>query len=256
MTVLSGFDATAPTFERYRSLPGGVAQAIRSAVLASVATPSPARVLDLGSGTGRIGKAFVEAGDAYTGVDFSLAMLREFADRDGARCLVQAEGGRLPFGGSIFDAVMLMHVLSGAPDRQRLLTEAVRVLRAGGGIIVGQTVADPQGIDAQMRDQLAAILSGMGIEQQSHRRGRMDSLDWLHSAAVRSSRVVAASWTQDRTAGDFLLRKRTGHRFAALPESVQDEAIALMTSWAVSTFGPLDLVVPESYVFELNVFTF
>ena len=44
-----------------------------------------ARLLDLGAGTGRIGRPFVAAGDDYVGVDLSLGMLREFARRAGAR---------------------------------------------------------------------------------------------------------------------------------------------------------------------------
>jgi predicted TPR repeat methyltransferase len=63
--MLPNFDAVAPTFERYRALPRGVPESIRSAILQATRKQPSARVLDLGAGTGRIGKAFVAANDFY-----------------------------------------------------------------------------------------------------------------------------------------------------------------------------------------------
>jgi predicted TPR repeat methyltransferase len=53
-------------------------RAVRAAVLAALATPAP-RLLELGAGTGRFGRPFVAAGDAYVGIDLSFGMLQEFA---------------------------------------------------------------------------------------------------------------------------------------------------------------------------------
>ena len=104
-------------FERDRSLPSGVPEAVRSAIWQAVRVPAPARVLDLGAGTGRFGKAFVAAGDLYAGVDMSFAMLREFraACKDGF--LAQADGRQLPFCNDAFDVVS---VNAGAERRWRL----------------------------------------------------------------------------------------------------------------------------------------
>ena len=93
---MRAFDAAAPSFERYRALPDGVAGGDPRGgprVRRRVAAP---RLLDLGAGTGRIGRPFVAAGDDYVGVDLSLGMLREFAQRAERRGrrprLVQADG--------------------------------------------------------------------------------------------------------------------------------------------------------------------
>ena len=151
------FDISAPTFDRYRGLPPRVPEAIRSAILTSIAALPRPCVLDLGAGTGRIGKAFVDAGDAYIGVNLSLGMLREFAVQTGAmggkvRCLAQADGAQLPFRDAAFDVVLLIQVLSGARRWRRLLDEARRVLKAGGSIVVGRVVAPMAGIDAQAQE--------------------------------------------------------------------------------------------------------
>ena len=105
------FDITAPTFERHRALPDGVPETIRRAILCSVGAKSP-RLLDVGAGTGRIGAAFVAAGDDYVGVDLSFAMLCAFAQCGAAR-LLEADGARLPFADASFDAVMLIQVFGG-----------------------------------------------------------------------------------------------------------------------------------------------
>src|ERR1041384_8577457 len=108
------FDAAAPTFERYRSFPPGVPEAIREGVWNAAGASHDARVLDLGAGTGRIGRAFQAAGDFYVGLDSSLEMLREFHQRQREARLVHADGASLPFRDGTFDLVMLMQVLSGA----------------------------------------------------------------------------------------------------------------------------------------------
>src|SRR5215470_4333227 len=101
----AGYDAAAAAFDRHRALPDQVPAAIRAAVLAAVGIPSPC-LLDLGAGTGRIGRAFVAAGDDYVGVDLSLGMLREFARYAAPPPLAQADGEHLPFGDATFDAVL------------------------------------------------------------------------------------------------------------------------------------------------------
>src|SRR5262252_6260877 len=168
--MASIFDRNAAKFEIYRSLPGGVPEAIRKAVWALTGARSSGRVLDLGAGSGRIGGAFVEAGDLYVGVDFSLPMLNEFRARNSAALLVHADGGRLPFPDGSFELVLLMQVLSGTDNWRDLLGETVRVLAPGGFVVVGHTVTPPAGVDAQMKNQLAQILEEMGVAPHASKK--------------------------------------------------------------------------------------
>src|SRR6516162_3244733 len=103
--LTAAFDAAAGTFERWRPLPSDVPTAIRSAIWATMQVPAPTCVLDLGAGTGRIGRVFVAAGDLYVGVDASLAMLRKFLESSQGGFLLQADGRRLPFRNHAFDVV-------------------------------------------------------------------------------------------------------------------------------------------------------
>src|SRR5436190_17076189 len=108
MGLGSAYDSVASSFDPHRSLPGGVAKAVREAVLAALRFANEPRLLDLGAGTGRFGRTFACANDDYCGLDLSFGMLREFrrqAERQEG-CfprLVQADGEHLPFSDATFD---------------------------------------------------------------------------------------------------------------------------------------------------------
>jgi len=254
------FDAVAPTFDRYRALPDGVPDAIRSAVLAAIAATSRPRLLDLGAGTGRIGWPFVLANDDYVGVDLSLGMLREFVGRAASRHghrprLVQSDGQLLPFRDGTFDAILLIQVFAGLTDWRRFVAEAKRVLRAAGTVCVGRSVAPEDGLDARMKRRAKAILEEMGVHLD-RMNAREDALRCLEAGSRSRARIVAATWTAARTPRRFLDRHRTGARFSALAEPVRDEALRRLEAWAVAAFGTLDAVVAEPSAFELQVFKF
>jgi len=256
---MSAYDDLAPSFDRDRAFPNGVAETIRAAILAAISADRPG-LLDLGAGTGRIGWPFVAAGDDYVGVDLSLGMLREFMRRMGQRNghaprLVQADGEHLPFPDATFDAVMLMQVFGGMRGWRRLLAEARRVLRASGVLVIGRSVAPADGVDARMKQHLASLLDQMGV-QVDQTNARDDVQRWLESNASGGKRMVAAAWNAERTAHGFLDRHRTGARFSALPAPVKDEALRMLAAWAAERLGPLDTVFSERHEFELRVFKF
>jgi ubiquinone/menaquinone biosynthesis C-methylase UbiE len=254
--MTSTFDLSAGSFEHHRSLPAEAPTAIRSAIWAATRIPTPACVLDLGAGTGRIGRAFVAAGDFYAGVDTSLAMLREFSASSGNGFLALADGRRLPFKNSAFDVVLLMHVLSGVGDWQSVLHEARRVLRAGGCLAVGHTVSSESGVDAQLNRRLRTILEEMGVAWHQPRESRRQALAWLESSARRHVHSVAATWNVNTTAREFLERRRTGARFADLPSGIQTQALEKLRNWAETTFGSFDAAHAETRTFELDIFEF
>ncbi len=250
----SAFDAVASNFERFRALPAGVPEAIRSAIWAAVQVPSPARVLDLGAGTGRFGRAFVAAGDYYTGVDMSLAMLREFQSSSHDAFLAQADGRQLPFRDGVFDVVLLMHVLSGSADWRPMLEEVRRVCHSGGVVVVGRTEGPESGINAQLKHRLKNILEGIGVSWYRSQRAHREALGHLESFTTRHIHAQAAFWNVSATAQDFFLRHRSGARFAALPIAIQEEALQKLKAWVERTFGSMDRGFDEPRSFELDIF--
>ncbi len=103
----------------------------------------PAKVLDVGTGTGVLARAAVDRwpGARVTGLDGSRAML-EVAAGEASRSLPAealerlewrtglAEG--LPFGDRTFELVVSSFVYQLVPDRRAALREAFRVIRPGG----------------------------------------------------------------------------------------------------------------------------
>jgi ubiquinone/menaquinone biosynthesis C-methylase UbiE len=250
---MSVYDVVAPNFDSFRVLPTGVPEAIRAAVLRASALPHP-RLLDIGAGSGRIGRLFVAAGDDYVGIDLSIGMLREFARRTAAR-LAQADGQQLPFRDATFDTVMLIQVFGGLRGWKTFIAEARRVLRPAGTLIVGRTNMPADGIDTRMKQRLAVILRELGIEQD-RANAREDIVQSLESSAHSRESATAAAWTTNRTPRGFIERHGSGGRFSALPAHIKARALRDLGAWAAETFGSLDKPFSEQHAFQLQIFKF
>jgi len=248
---MNAYDRMGPDFERLRTLPDDVPAAIRDAILSATRSLRP-RILDLGAGSGRIGRFFVQAGDDYTGADLSFGMLRTFAGHTPSPRLTQADGARLPFPDATFDAVLLIQVLSGASGWRPLLADAIRVLRPTGTLTVGHIAAPADGIDAQMKSRLAAILDGMDIHPYRD-KPRDAALSWLAQIMPDPTVLTPAAWSANRTPAAFLERHRGGARFSVLDESVKHEAMHRLAAWAAERFGSLDTAWPEQHRLELII---
>jgi SAM-dependent methyltransferase len=258
---MSPFDAVAPYFDRHRALPDGVAETARAAILGALASRrddaagARPRLLDLGAGSGRVGWPFAAAGDAYVGVDISYGMLQVFAARcDGGRraLLVRADGCALPFANGIFDAVLLVQVLGGLRDWRRLVNEGRRALRPDGALILGRTVTPADGVDARMRQHLAALL-GTRPERQNTRE---DAERYLAAIASTTSRLAAASWRAERSPRMFIDRHAGGARFSRLPQAAREDALRALAGWAQTQFSDLDATFRETHRFEMRLFRF
>jgi len=253
--LLNAYDVVAPSFDRHRRLPDGVPETIRAAILKSLKASRP-RLLDLGAGSGRIGAAFIAAGNDYIGVDLSAGMLHEFTRRERAARLVQANGEQLPFRDAAFDAVLLIQVFGGLSGWRKVIAETRRVLRPRGAIVVGRTQMPPDGIDAHMKAQLDTILAACGDRGEHRTNARADVVAWLAAHATSRDTVTAAAWSATRTPRGFMDRHGGGARFAQLPQSIRDRVMRQLGDWAVATFGSLTREFAEPHSFELQVFRF
>jgi SAM-dependent methyltransferase len=132
-----------------------VRQAWRDLLLSHLPKP-PARIADLGCGTGTLSVLLAEAGYQVDGLDFSPRMVelaeRKAQDVAGVR-FVQGDAFDPPFDEASYDVVLCRHVLWAMPDPAvalsrwvRLLTEAGRLLLVegrwsnGAGLSAEQTV--------------------------------------------------------------------------------------------------------------------
>lgn len=111
--------------------------AARRASLAALPRDGHATVLMNGVGTG-LDFPFLPRCHRYVGLDLTRAMLRRCARRADGRefVLVQGDSLALPFRDASFDHAVLHLILAVVPDAARALSETVRVVRAGGSILV------------------------------------------------------------------------------------------------------------------------
>jgi len=112
------------------------AWARRRSLLLGEARPGE-RVLDLGCGAGRFLGALRAAGADPVGVELAEGAL-ERARRNvpGAELHLLAPGGELPLEDASVDLVWCSEVLEHVPDTAGLLSEARRVLRTGGRLLL------------------------------------------------------------------------------------------------------------------------
>lgn len=99
-----------------------------------------ARILDVGSGVGRLMLRLQRRGCETVGADILrrdlLSAQRRVAGTGPLSTLVQADGGRLPFDNASFDFVACTETLEHAADAGLMLRELARVLRPGGRLVV------------------------------------------------------------------------------------------------------------------------
>ena len=140
------FDAHAAEWDFMRALEGpesAVEAAIQAAARADGAggAGEVGRLLDIGTGTGRIIELLGAEAVSATGVDRSPEMLRlaraKLAAGDTASAEVrQADMRALPFEAQSFDTVTLHHVLHFADDPAATIEESARMVAPGGKLLV------------------------------------------------------------------------------------------------------------------------
>jgi SAM-dependent methyltransferase len=157
------FDAVAARYDRAYA-PPALESGRRMRKILGELPPAPARILDLGVGTGRELSALLDAGHRPTGLDVSQAMLARCARRARPVPLVHADFriAPLPFDDCAFDAAVALHgTLAHADDNasiNRLARELARVVRAAGRFIaevpsiawLDEAVAVPAGSDRRV----------------------------------------------------------------------------------------------------------
>jgi SAM-dependent methyltransferase len=152
-----------------------------------VVTREGGRVLELGSGTGRLLLPLARAGVAVTGIDLSAPMLARARDRarrmrrDRRPAIVRGDVRHLPFRPATFDVVLapygMLQSLVADRDLSAALGAAARVLRKGGllGVDLVPDLArwDEYGREERMRGEApdGSRLTLFESVRQDRRRG-------------------------------------------------------------------------------------
>ncbi len=105
----------------------------------------------------------VERGLHVDGVDLSAPMLaaRSRRRRQRAVGLTVADATQLPFRGGSFDGAFMRHVLHLVPDWRQVLSEAVRVVRPGGKLVM--SITDYTGLYREIQGRFLLEAGGLPL---------------------------------------------------------------------------------------------
>lgn len=241
-TAWRSYDAVADAYARVSAV---CHQQLARDLVAAVAPPFGARVLDLGAGSGIAAAAALDA----TGVDGHVVALDPSASlvaHARARHIHPVAGAApgLPFAHRAFDVVVASLVLGHFDDYRPALTDLVRVLRPGGrlGITTWGRLDDAPPIDDADERAAHALwddVVGRHVDLDDVDAAATDALPWeewfadparlriaLAEAGLRVVEQFGRAYRYPLAHADWLQRVGTGARARYVRATLGDDAFA------------------------------
>jgi ubiquinone/menaquinone biosynthesis C-methylase UbiE len=258
MTNSRSFDRAANIYDQTRLLPEPSAKAGIPAIIDAVG--ATARVLEAGSGTGRISIPLLERGLDLIGCDLSSKMLRRFQDKLPSARIVQAEASQLPFPTGQFNAVLTVHVMHLIPAWRDVLREFRRVLAPGGTYLyvsTGVPVGDSVG--GKIRQFWRGWMKANGVDAgHPGARERADLLQELRALGADLSEIEAIRFTESFNLREELerFRSRVYSETWDLPDDLFDVSMEELRAWVTAEFRTLDQEIKDEVRFLIDVARF
>jgi SAM-dependent methyltransferase len=132
------WDGEATTFDEPadHGLRDPAVRAVWRGLLLDLLPPAPARVADLGCGTGTLSALLSDEGYDVTGVDFSPEMIARARRKAPSVEFVEADASAPPLEPASYDVVLSRHVLWAMPDPAAALARWVGLLRDDGRLVL------------------------------------------------------------------------------------------------------------------------
>jgi ubiquinone/menaquinone biosynthesis C-methylase UbiE len=249
------FDQAAGYYDQTRLLPEAISRQGVQAILDLSGTA--ARILDVGTGTGRVSIPLLESGADLVGCDLSIPMLRRLHGKFRAARILQADASRLPFPTGYFDAVLTVHVVHLIAPWQEALSEFLRMLRPGGVYLNVRTYEHAGfSVREQMRNFWREWVEAHGspIHQPGVRDQQM-FLDELKVMGAELSEVEVVRYSLSYTIREEMQRLRARVYSAAwqVPDEVYEASMQELQSWVDREYGDLDLMREDEVRFVIDV---
>jgi SAM-dependent methyltransferase len=264
------FDKAADCYDATRGFPPGVGERVGD-LFASAINQRNARVLDVGTGTGRIALPLLRRGFRLTGVDLSIPMMRKLQEKLAAEpenaarlTLVRGDATRLPFGEATFDAVITVHMLHLIPDWKSALDEMRRALRPSGVLLHGRGrgqhgAAVSRSPWVEVRTRWREIVSEMGY-RVGYVGAESDEkvLDALRAEAREVEELPPLTWISTDSYGrafQFVAARYFSDTWR-VPDEIFTESIRRLGAWLAQAHPHMDQQYETEEGFNLCVVRF
>jgi len=258
MTDSISFDRAAEFYDQTRLLFEPIAKDGIQAILSI--TGLKARVLDVGTGTGRISVPLLERGLDLICCDLSAKMLMRLQEKSPAAPIAQADASLLPFSTNHFYFVMTVHVMHLIAPWREALQEFRRVLVPGGTYLNVKTW-DPTGVSIRgaIRNFWRRWLEGKGLNPRLP--GVQNDEEFqaeLQSLGAKLSEVEVIRYPLKFTLREELDRfaSRTYSDSWEIPDAIFEASIAALRKWVDEEYGDLDQERADEVRFAIDVARF
>lgn len=247
------FDEQAPEFERRVGLDAPAGRAVAQTIHDGFRLREGDVVLEIGAGTGTIGRHFAELPIRYVGLDLSGSMLAAFRQSvqqaAGRLLLVRADADRpWPIGDGAIGVVFASraaHLL----ETDRFVRELMRTCRSGGYLAVGRVARERDSIKHRLRHRKRAVLAELGLQAPGGGGGGGggDKTDRLMARSVAAGATpiatkTVAHWTSHTTPGEVIGEWEARSDFGGFLLDAERRAAVFhdLRAWAHKEFGSLD----------------
>ncbi len=251
------FDRAADYYDQTRELPEPIATHGIPAVLQHLAPHG--RILDVGTGTGRISVPLLRLGADVTGIDLSLNMMGRLRQKYPAAPVAQADAARLPFADRQFDAVLTTHVMHLIGPWREALREYRRVLKPGGVYIDSVQWHAVSSQLTRIRDHWRALVEAQGAQWRRPGVQTHPELDAeLQRVGGQVEAVEVLRYSATATPRERLdqIHSRVCSDAWDVPDEVFEATFKELTTWCQQEIGPLDKPITEERRFTLRIARF
>lgn len=241
------FDEQATTYEARAGIPLDIGRAVAAHLTEGL--PPFAAVIDVGAGTGTIGRHLVSADLRYFGLDVSRPMLAEFSRNlpillaDAAAPVLLPADADLPWPLPDHFANLILfsrslHLLKS----ERIFDEVLRIAAPGCRVLVGK-VRRAQGCPReQLKRRMQELLRNRNLPGKS---GEGAKRVFLEALAHRGARPVSAwasvTWSTNEAPNDALRswRGKSGLGGRVIADEIKHKLLDELEGWAQARFGDL-----------------
>lgn len=258
MNTSRSFDRAADSYDKTRPLVDVTAEVgVRSLLDAA---GERARILEVGTGTGRISIPMLERGADLIGCDLSAKMLARQREKYPAARLVQSDAAFLPFPSDHFDCILVVHVMHLIGPWRQALREFKRLLKTGGVFLNVSTYSTVgESTRVQMRDHWRSWVASQGVDTRLPGVQNGEELkNELRALGARLQEVEVVRFPHIYTLREELnyYESRVSSDTWYVPEAIYQASLEELRIWAEHKFGDFDQEHEETSRFVFDVASF